>query len=67
MRGDGANHHEKLGLKRLSCESQFTIPDTAGTSPDLACNTSAKCKSVRKQHAILPDTPGDLTSASKYF
>jgi len=31
------------------------------------CGTSAKCKSVRKQHAILPDTPGDLTSASKYF
>jgi len=29
--------------------------------------TSAKCKSVRKQHATLPDTPGDLTSASKYF
>ena len=29
--------------------------------------TSAKCKSVRKQHSILPDTPGDLTSASKYF
>ena len=28
---------------------------------------SAKCKSVWKQHAILPDTPGDLTSASKYF
>ena len=30
-------------------------------------STSAKRKSVRKQHAILPDTPGDLTSASKYF
>jgi hypothetical protein len=29
--------------------------------------SSAKCKSVWKQHAILPDTPGDLTSASKYF
>ena len=29
--------------------------------------TSAKCNSVRKPHAILPDTPGDLTSASKYF
>jgi len=30
-------------------------------------HTSAKCKSVRKPHAILPDTPGDLTSSSKYF
>jgi len=29
--------------------------------------TSAKCKSVRKQHTILPDTQGDLTSPSKYF
>jgi len=28
---------------------------------------SAKCISVRKKHAILPDTPGILTSASKYF
>jgi len=29
--------------------------------------SSAKCNSVRKPHRILPDTPGDLTSASKYF
>jgi len=29
--------------------------------------SSAKCNSVQKPHAILPDTPGDLTSASKYF
>jgi len=28
---------------------------------------AAKCKSVREQHPILPDTPGDLTSPSKYF
>jgi len=32
--GDGGNHHEKLGLVRISCGSQFTIPDTAGTTPD---------------------------------
>jgi len=30
-------------------------------------SAAAKCNSVRKPHAILPDTPGDLTSASKYF
>jgi len=29
--------------------------------------TSAKCNSVQNPHAILADTPGDLTSASKYF
>jgi len=38
MRGYGGNHHEILGLKRISCASQLTIPDTAGTSPDPACN-----------------------------
>ena len=38
MRGDGGNHHEKLGLRRISCSRQFTIPDMAGTSPDLVCN-----------------------------
>ena len=37
MRGDGTNHHEKLGLKRISCASQFTILNTAGTSPDPMC------------------------------
>jgi hypothetical protein len=28
------NHHEKLGLKRVSCATQFTIPVTADMSPD---------------------------------
>jgi len=39
MRGDGTNHHEKLGLKRILCASQFTIPDMAGMSSDLECKT----------------------------
>jgi len=30
-------------------------------------HTTTKCQSFRKRHAILLDTPGDLTSASKYF
>jgi hypothetical protein len=38
MREYEGNHHEKLGLKRISCASQLTIPDTAGKSPDWACN-----------------------------
>jgi hypothetical protein len=38
MRGYRGNHHEKLGLKLISCASQFTISNTAGTSPDPACN-----------------------------
>jgi len=40
MRGDGANNQEILGRERLSCESEFAIPDTAGTSPDLTCNNT---------------------------
>jgi len=38
MRGDGTNRDEKLGLERISCAGQFTMPDTAGTSADPACN-----------------------------
>jgi len=26
IRGDGGNHHEKLGLERISCGTQLTIP-----------------------------------------
>jgi len=36
MGGDGGNDHETLELKRISCVSQFTIPDTAGTTPNPA-------------------------------
>jgi hypothetical protein len=38
MRGYGGNRQEKVELKRSSWVSQFTIPDTAGTRPDPACN-----------------------------
>jgi len=40
IRGDGGNHHEELGLKRISCASQLSISGTAGTSPDLAGNNT---------------------------
>jgi len=40
IRRDGGNHHEKMGHKTISCASQFTIPNTAGTSPDPACNNT---------------------------
>jgi len=49
MRGHGTYHHQKLGLKRIWGASQFTIGDTARTSPDPACNntdTSAWCSLV---------------------
>jgi len=38
--GHETNHHEKLGLTGISCASQFAIPDTAGTSPDVACHNT---------------------------
>ena len=34
----GVKNHEKLGLKRIRCASQFNIPDTSGTNPDPACD-----------------------------
>jgi hypothetical protein len=47
MRGDGGNHHEKLGLKRIPSASQLTIPDTAGTTPDMAGkNTDTRCSKL---------------------
>ena len=53
-RGDGTNHHEKLGLKRISCASQFTNPDTAGTSPDPACNNTDMRSSQPNQASRTP-------------
>jgi len=38
MRGYRGNDQEKLGLNRISCASQLTIPDRAGKIPDPACN-----------------------------
>jgi len=62
IRGDGGNHHEKLGLERISCASQLTIPDTADTSPDPAGNNSVmrSCKphqvsSTPNQASRTPD------------
>jgi len=54
IRGDGGNHHEKLGLKRILCASQFTIPDTAGTSPDLAGNNTDTWPSKPNQASRTP-------------
>jgi len=55
IRGDGGNHHEKLGLERISCASQLTIPDTAGTSPDPAGNITDTGSSKPNQASRTPD------------
>jgi len=65
-RGDGTNHHEKLGLKKISCASQFTIPDTAGTSPDPACNNTDTRSSRPNQASRTPDFSYPLISSTSF-
>jgi len=55
IRGDGGKHHEKLGLKRISCASQMTIPYTAGTSPDPRGNNTGTRSSKPNQASRTPD------------
>jgi len=55
MRGDGGNHHEKQALQGISCVSQFTIPDTPGTSPDPACKYTNTRSSQPNQSSGSPD------------
>jgi len=63
MRGD---HHEKLGFKRISCASQFTIPDTAGTSPNPACNYTDTKSSQPNQASRTPDFSYPLVSSTSF-
>jgi hypothetical protein len=55
IRGDGGNHHEKLELEKISCASQLTIPDTAGTIPDPAGNITDTGSSKPNQASRTPD------------
>jgi hypothetical protein len=55
MRGYGVNHHAKLGLKRIWYARQFTIPNTAGTSPDPVCNNTDTRSSYPTQESRTPD------------
>jgi len=55
IRGDGGNHHEKLGLERISCASQLTIPNMAGTSPDPEGNITDMGSSKPNQASRTPD------------
>jgi hypothetical protein len=55
IRGDGGNHHEKLGLEKISCASPLTIPDTACTIPDPAGNNTNTGSSNPNQPSRTPD------------
>jgi len=66
MGGDGGNHHQELGLKRISCARQFTIPDTAGTSPDRVCNDTDTRSPQPNQASGTPDFPYPLVSSTSF-
>jgi len=66
MRGYGENHHEKLGLKRISCARRFTIPDTAGVSPDPACKNINTRLSQPNQAGRTPDYSYLLVSSTSF-
>jgi hypothetical protein len=55
IRGDEGNHHEKLGLERISCGSQLTIPDIARMSADLAGNNTDTRSSKPNQVCSTPN------------
>jgi len=66
MRGHGENHHEKLGLKRIWCASQLTIPDTAGMSSDPACNHTDMRSSQPNQACRTSDFSYRLVSSTSF-
>jgi len=55
IRGDRGNHHEKLGLEKISYASQLTIPDTAGMNPDPAGIITGTGSSKPNQASRTPD------------
>ena len=63
---DGTNHHEKLGLERIWCPSQFTMPDTAGTSHDRACNNTDTRSSQPNRASCTPDFSYPLVSSTSF-
>jgi hypothetical protein len=55
MTGDGGYHHGKLGLERISCVSQLTIPDMVGTSSAPVGINTNKTTSKPNQACRTPD------------
>jgi len=54
MRGDGTKYHEKLGLKRILCGSQFTNPKMGGLRTDEECNKTDMRSSQPNQASRTP-------------
>jgi len=66
MRGDGTNHHEKLGLQRISCASQFTIPHRASPNHNRACNNTNTRSSQPNQASCTPVYSYPLISSTSF-
>ena len=66
IRADGGNHHEKLGLQRISCASRLNIANTAGTSPDPACNYTDTRSLQPNQAGPTPDFSYPLVSSTSF-
>jgi len=64
MRRDGGNHHGNLGLERISCASQYTIPGKAGTCPELTCNITDTTCSQSNQATCTCDFSYPLVSSA---
>jgi len=60
------NHYEKLGLKRISCAIQFTMSDTAGTSPDPAGNYPDTTSPEPNEACHTPDFSYPLVSSISF-
>ena len=64
--GDGTNHHEKLGLKRILCASQFTIPDTEGMSSNPSCLIIDTTSSQPNQASHTPNFSYPIISSTLF-
>jgi len=56
----------EMGTERILCASQFTIPNTAATSPDLACNYTAMRSSQLNLSSITPEFSHSLASSTSF-
>jgi hypothetical protein len=55
IRGYGGNHDKTLGHYRISCASQLTIPDPAGTTPDPDVKNTDARSSIPSQASHTPN------------
>jgi hypothetical protein len=63
MQGDGGNHHENPGYKRILCTGYFTTHHTADTTPYLADKNTYTRSSNSTQTCLTLDFPNLLISS----